>query len=220
MYHMALSLRNVAEHSRGLRTLRELVGHGRERDAWLVSERRAGPLPEMISVWLEAPLTVGAVTVILRTSDVYVIGVANDHAAFYFKDTPPGRLIANQVLLGFTGHYKDLGAYVSLGRLDKGRFDAAVARWTSATKISNVIKSAKGQEQSPEARHLLALILVTAESARFLSIGLTVANALDGGPDSPLTLADIDQRVHDWEKQSARAFPMEVAVPIGGRTVG
>lgn len=213
MYHMGLSFTSESDYSRGLHILRQIVFAGRERHRNLFGNR--APSSELID--LRFDVSGCEVSLLIRVSNLYFIGVKNAQATFYFKDLSPGRLIDNQVLLGFGGNYNDLGKFVSLPRLEQAAFVSAVeaaSRWTKAKPPSNVVKDRSGQNQrSPDARHLLRLLLATSEAARFPNIGLTVANALRGQRDSPLTLAQIDQLVNDWENLSAEGSS-EVAVPL------
>ncbi len=214
MYYMGFSFRSVTDYWRGLRGLREIVRAGREREDRQATGSGTVASTEMIKLRFDSP---SEVSLLIRVSDVYVIGVENAEATFYFSDSGPGRLIDNQVLLGFGGHYKYLGEFVSLGSLEKPKFEAAVqaaSRWTRANPPSSLIKDRGGQKQSADARHLLTLILGTSEAARFPDIGVTVANALFGRRDRPLTLAQIDRLVNRWGELSGQSFPAEVAVPV------
>lgn len=215
MYHMGLSFRSVGDYARGLRTLREIVGEGRDREARQMSPQRSAPGIELIRLHLDAAQ--GEVSLLIRARDVYVIGVQNAQATFYFNDSAPGRLIDNQVLLGFGSHYKFLGEFSSLDCLTKGKFEAAVqavSRWTKASPPTSRIQENGNRRQSPDARHLLTLILATSEAARFGDIGVTVANALYGRRDCPLTLAQVDRLVNRWEKLSEQSFPVEAVIRV------
>lgn len=217
MFGMGVSLQSSGDYTRGVRMLRDLVVHGRERDDWVRSRNVVIVHPEEIRVQITAPYTPDAtIFVTLRSTDLYVSSVQNDHAAFYFSDCPPGRLVTNQVLLGFSSHYSDLGSFESIGRLSSSRVDgavAAIAHWTASTPISSREKTVRQQVQSEDVRHLLTLILILSESARFYPIERTVENALAGRFDDPLTLRDIDLLVHEWGARSARNDTASVAVP-------
>lgn len=158
----------------------------------------------MVRVQVNAPYTPNTrISVYLRTHDLYVIGVENQRAAFYFFDTLIEKVIAQQVTLGFTGHYDDLGSFVSIGKLTGARIDAAVAAiaaWTPSTVISSRVSTGplRSQTQSEAVRHLLVLILVLAEAARFPEVSATVRNAIGGTANTPLALAAIDSLVHEW----------------------
>jgi len=218
MYGMGVSVGNGQDYERGIGILRDIIGHGRERDAWLRERSPTAQSVETVRVYLPAPYTPRAqIHVHLRTRDAYVIGVENERAAFYFSDSLFGRLIVQQVMLGFSGHYSDLGSFASIGQVTAARIDAAVAAiagWTPSTVITSRVSTAphRSQLQSEQVRHLLVLILVLAEAARFHDVLASVKNAIDGHPDTPLTLAAIDSLVHEWGQRSASADAVGLAV--------
>lgn len=221
MYGMGLSLATGQDYERGIGILRDVVGHGRDRDAWLRESSSSVASVETVRVKIHAPYTPDTqINVYLRTCDLYVVGVENKRAAFYFADSLMGRMIGQQVLLGFTGHYSDLGNFVSIGKLNAARIDAAVAAiaaWTQSTVISSRVSTSphRSQNQSEDVRHLLVLILILAEAARFHKVSATVRNAIAGTTDTPLSLAAIDTLVHKWGKKSASGDDADVAVRAG-----
>jgi hypothetical protein len=221
MYGMGVSLATGQDYERGVGILRDVVGHGRDRDAWLRGSNPSVANVETVRVQIHAPYTPDTqINVYLRTCDLYVIGVENKRAAFYFSDSLMGRMIGQQVMLGFTGHYSDLGSFVSIGKLNTARIDAAVAAiaaWTPSTVISSRVSTLphRSQNQSEDVRHLLVLILILAEAARFHEVSATVRNAIAGTADTPLTLAAIDALVHEWGKRSASDDAAGVAVRAG-----
>jgi hypothetical protein len=221
MYGMGISLATGRDYERGIGILRDIVGHGRDRDAWLQGANRDAPSVETVRVQVHAPYTPNThINVHLRTSDLYVIGVENERAAFYFSDTLLGKIIGRQIVLGFTGHYSDLGSFISIGKLTPARMDAAVAAiaaWTQSTTISSRVSASpqRSQVQSEEVRHLLVMILILAEAARFHEVSATVGNAIAGLANTPLSLAAIDSLIHEWGKRSASPDAAGVAVKAG-----
>jgi ribosome inactivating protein len=162
----------------------------------------------------------------LRPDDVYIYGIGNRESEFYFNDTPAAllskfralsdgvRLKDNQRILGFGGHYKDMGSYArnfvaaDAGdgiRINRGTIIAALtqlARWQKRQEISN--REEETLRATSEARHLQLLILMISEAARFPEIEQTIANALDGTPDSPLKPEKIQDLTHDWANLSGK----------------
>jgi hypothetical protein len=151
----------------------------------------------------------------MRAGDLYLYGFQNRHCGFYFKDNPGLRLIANQRLLGFSGHYSELGDYGALS-ISRGAITAAItqlSRWRRDTAITNKEKDRFGVQQlTAAARHLLMLILMVSEAARFFEIERTIANALDGIRDTPLTPAMIQRLTHEWDSLSKAGDFRRVAI--------
>jgi len=219
---MGLSLKDGRAYLNGVRVLRDVVLAGRERAIWQAQKDRASWQPEQIQVRVDAPYTADAyIYVRLRTSDLYITSICNgegrDRVGFYFKDSAFQKSIEDQVTLGFTGHYNDLGNFESIAELNQGRLDgaiASIARWRQVTKITSRVVDGNGKViQSEFARHLLTLCLTVSESARFHKVSDTVRNALDGDKNNPLTLGDIDRLVHSWGQQSRLENNGGVAVP-------
>ena len=156
-----------------------------------------------------------ALNAFLRIDDLYIFGVENRHATFYFNDTPGLKLIANQRLLGFGGHYNDLGSYASL-TINRGAIIAAltqIAHWRKDQEISNRRKDrTDAPQQTGEARHLLLLILLISEAARFFDIERTVANALNGIDNVPLDPPMIQRLTHEWGYLSSQGDYRQVAI--------
>lgn len=218
MYHSGLSFADGRTYERGIHILRDVVFSGRERDIRLGQQTWPADARELVTLHLDAPLTPNAsIRARIRTADLYLTSVHNGRAGFYFKDHAPcqaGRLQENQVLLGFGSHYNDLGSFESLGAITVGRVDAAIAaiaRWSDAP-TSREARADGTRIQAAAARHLLLLCLVASEAARSDPIFLTVRNALDGVPNQPLTLAQVDRQARDWDRLS-RAGDQGVSVP-------
>jgi hypothetical protein len=176
-----------------LRFLRQQILRAREqRDAEHVQLAVRMPAPETPSVYIDA---------FIRVSDLYLFGIQNRHCAFYFKDNPGMKLIGNQRLLGFTGHYNDLGDYGGL-TVTRGAIEAAITQlgqWRRDSEITNKQKDRSGQQQlTATARHLLILVLMVSEAARFFQIEQTITNALDGRPNTPLTPLAVQELTHQW----------------------
>jgi hypothetical protein len=75
-----------------------------------------------------------------------------------------------------------------------------LAQWHRDTLISNKEKDRFGEQQLTSAgRHLLMLILIVSEAARFFDIERTIAGALDNRPNTPLAPADIQRLTHEWD---------------------
>ena len=165
MYGMGVSLATGQDYERGIGILRDVVGHGRDRDAWRQRANPAVANVETVRVQVHAPYTPDTqINVYLRTSDLYVIGVENKRTVFYFSDTLMGKMIGQQVMLGFTGHYSDLGNFVSIRKLTPARIYAAVAviaAWTQSTVISSRVSTGphRSQIQSEDVRHLMVTLL-------------------------------------------------------------
>ena len=164
----------------------------------------------------------------LRPDDLYIYGIRNRQAEFYFNDTPSAllfkhrplsdglRIKDNQRLLGFGGHYSNLGSYarnfVAAGAgngvpINRGSITAALtqlARWRQDQEISN--RDKETSQPTSEARHLQLLTLMIAEAARFPDIERTIENALDGISDNPLTPQDIEELTHEWGKLSGKDY--------------
>jgi len=206
---------------RGIDTLTESTKEGRDRDK--VHGRTSLPpsLREPVQVRLFAPYTPGAsISARLRSSDVYLTSVHNENAGFYFTEGGlqlPTKTMEDQVVLPFTGHYNDLGRFVSLEKITLGKIDAAISaisRWTRATTITNKLKNPGdgSVSQSADAKHLLLLCLILSESIRFPRIMDTVENALGGSPDTPLALGEIDELARKWGTLSRTPGGGDVAV--------
>ncbi len=193
-------------YSINMRYLRQQIL--RARDA-------GGGAPQLI-VTMPAPDLPGvSVDAFIRTGDLYLYGVQNRRGAFYFKDYAGSKLIANQQLLGFTGHYNDLGSYADL-TLDRGAITAAIdqiSRWRSADAVTSRQKDRFGvNHPTADARRLMILILMISEAARFFAIEQTVANALDGRPGTPLTGFEIERLTHEWGQRSDGGEFRQVAI--------
>lgn len=221
MYRMGMSFTDPATYRRGIGILRDCVRHGRERDAIYGRTGVAPAAREPVDVELMAPLTPGAtIHARLRSSDLYLTSLHNGTAGFYFKGAPvslPARTQETQVMLGFTDHYKDLGAFVSLGDITMGRIDAAIAAiatWREETNLSSrESRGNLGTVQSEAVRHILLLCLILSEAARFHRVAETVENALGGTKNTPLTLGEIDRLTRDWGRLSAAGDTADVALP-------
>jgi hypothetical protein len=189
-----------------MRHLRQVILRARER-----------PGATHVRTRVRAPYTEEAfVDAVLRTDDLYVVCVGNRNGEFYFKDHTGPKLVANQTLLGFTGHYNDLGSYAALA-VTAATIENAIAnisRWHPTTALTSRVKDRYGQNQiTPEMGYLLLLILMVSEAARFFEIEQTIANALDGRPNTPLSPAKIEECVHEWEARSRRNDFRTVAIP-------
>jgi hypothetical protein len=168
-----------------------------------ILKAREGSGHTEMSVRLPAPDAEAAqVDAFIRVKDVSLYGFQNRNCAFYFNDNAGLRLIGNQRLLGFSGHYNDLGDYAGLS-ITRGSINAAItqlAQWHRDTLISNKEKDRFGEQQLTSAgRHLLMLILIVSEAARFFDIERTIAGALDNRPNTPLAPADIQRLTHEWD---------------------
>jgi hypothetical protein len=227
MYHTGVSFESSKSFRRGIHMLRDVVRAGRERDRL---QGRSGFPPELrepVQVRLNAPYTPEAhVLVRLNTANLYVSSVHSTQAGFYFRvdNAPPLiKTQEDQVILGFSGHYNDLGRFVSLGRLTPGSIDGAIASigaWERTTEISNVRKTATGKDvQSDQARQLLAICLLVAESTRFFPVAEYVERCLDGNASEGLSLGEIDSLVRKWEQQSRDPDSTTVAVPAEVQTL-
>jgi hypothetical protein len=166
---------------------------------------------------VRAPYTADAyVDAVVRTDDLYVVSMGNRNGEFFFKDHTGPKLVTNQTLLGFTGHYNDLGSYGAL-TLDAATIDNAIgniSRRRSTDRLTSRVKDRYGEHQTtPEAGYLLTLILMASEGARFYDVEKTVANALDGQPNTPLDPAAIATLVHEWEARSRQNDFRIVAIP-------
>ena len=166
---------------------------------------------------VRAPFSADAhVDAVLRIDDLYVVSVANRSGEFFFKDGGYPNAIGAQTMLGFTGHYKDLGSYTDLP-VTSASIDNAIAniaRWRPSSTLTSRIKDRHGKQQiTPEMGYLLTLILMVSEAARFFNIETTVANALDGQPNTPLNAAAVETLVHEWEVRSRRNEFRTVAIP-------
>lgn len=184
------------------------------RQQVLRARGRGGLAPTLIVTMPAPDLPEVSVDAFIRTDDLYLYGVQNRHAAFYFKDSGL-KLIGNQQLLGFTGHYKHLGSYADL-ILNRGTITAAIGQishWRSAGAVTSRRKDRYGvNHPTSEAGHLLILILMISEAARFFAIEQTVANALDGRQDTPLTPLAIEQLTHEWSQRSGADDFRQVAI--------
>lgn len=190
-----------------MRYLRQQVLHARDHGS---------PLSAQFVVRMPAPDLPGSyIDAFLRASDLYVFGIGNRHAEFYFKDYRGAKLIGNQQVLGFTGHYNDLGSYAALS-VDRSAINTAISQlsyWRRAGDIANKQKDRCGAQQlTPAARHLMIAILVTAEAVRFFKIEETVANALDGRPNAPLDPLRVEDLTHNWAKLSKANDFRQVAI--------
>lgn len=189
-----------------LRYLRQQILQARERK-----------LPSQLIVRISVPDQPGLIIdAFVRVDNLYMFGIRNRHTAFYFNDTAAGaRLIGSQRLLGFSGHYIDLGSYTHL-TINRGTIVAALtqlAHWGRDQEISNRRQDRSGvPQQSGEARHLLLLILMISEAARFFDIERTIANALNGAPDTPLTPPMIQSLTHQWGSLSREGDYRQVAI--------
>jgi ribosome inactivating protein len=142
----------------------------------------------------------------------YIFGIRNSHAEFYFNDTAGLRIMGDQRLLGFGGHYSNLGSYADQS-INRGTITAAltqIAHWRQDQEISN--RSKETSQPTSEARHLLLLILMISEAARFFDIERTIANALDGSPDTPLTPQMIQTLTRQWGYLSRGGDYRQVAI--------
>jgi len=207
MQHIMFEMDRGEAYSSNLRYLRQQILQGRDRG---VTE------PFMINMTVpdQPGLTLD---VFLRLDDVYIYGIGNRESEFYFNDTPSEllfkqrplsdglRIKDNQRLLGFGGHYSNLGSYANLS-INRGTITAALtqlARWRRDQEISN--RDKETSQPTSEARHLQLLILMISEAARFPDIERTIANALDGTRDSPLTPQDIQKLTHEWGDLSSKS---------------
>lgn len=164
------------------------------------------PVPDQPALSVEA---------FLRVDNLYIFGLRNQHGVFYFNDNAGLKLIANQRLLGFSGHYSDLGSFADLviSRSTIATALTQIAHWRLTQEISNRRKGQYGiPQQSGEARHLLMLILMISEAARFFDIEKTVANALDGINNVPLRPLMIQQLTHEWGYLSSQGDYRQVAI--------
>jgi len=216
-----LFLRNGGEYSQTIAQLRRSIERGRALDAGRSGKERGLP-DRTVTVSLEPPDEAMAakakrprLLVTIACKDVYLTNFKADNdkpTEFYFNDTTAGRTITDQRILGFSSSYTNLGKFESLavgGSLNKGRISAAiraVASWTRATQLSSV--DGKGT-QTDVVRHLLTLILMVSEGARFYSVEKKMAEILDGIPATAADLAAIDRRTRDWNKGDK-----DVAIPL------
>jgi Ribosome inactivating protein len=192
-------------YSANMRYLRQQILLARDR----------GELASPLIVTMPAPdLPEVSVDAFLRLDDLYLYGVRNRHAEFYFADSGP-KLIGNQQLLGFTGHYNDLASYIDIA-VNRGTITAAItqiSQWRRADAITSRRKDRYGvNHPTSEVGHLLILILMTSEAARFFAIEQTVANALDHRPDTPLNAFAIEQLTHQWGRLSEANDFRQVAI--------
>jgi hypothetical protein len=184
------------------------------RQQILVARERR--LPPHFTVTMPVPEQPAlAVDAFMRVDNLYIFGLQNRQGVFYFNDTAGLKLIGNQRLFGFGGHYNDLGSYADLA-INRGTIAAAlnqIAHWRRDQEISNRRKDRIGvPQQTGEARHLLLLILMISEAARFFDIERTVANALDGLDNTPLDPPGIQRLTHEWGYLSSQGDFQQVAI--------
>ena len=164
-----------------------------------------GPLPLMVH--LHAPDNPDkTTTALMRPRDLYIIGVrnklANNFYDIYFNDYTGAKFVGiKNSNLPFSGHYKDLGPYSSLS-ISRGAIEraiSAIAGW----KNGDDIKSKKDDKQSAEAKHLLMLVLIISEAARYWQIEVAIGEALDGKAISFNNDA-VQDMANDWSGRSKR----------------
>jgi hypothetical protein len=177
----------------------------------LARERGAPTLQFIVSITVpdQPGLTLDA---FLRVDNLYVFGIRSRHAAFYFNDATGLRIMGNQRLLGFGGHYSNLGSYADLS-INRGTIAVAltqIAHWRQDQEISN--RGKETSQPTSEARHLLLLILMISEAARFFDIERTIANALDGRSNTPLTPQMIQTLTRQWAYLSREGNYRQVAI--------
>jgi hypothetical protein len=169
---------------------------------WRAKEVTEDPLRVRVTAPSSEEVYVDA---LMRMSDLYLVGIENEHCGFYFKDSPLGKRHGNQCMLGFTGHYSDLGFYRDI-ELTAGRIEAAIAHlshWRKESAITNWIRNERGHEKmTADATSLLILVLIVSEATRFRDIWKTVGNTLDNKLNTPLTMAQIDEKVRRWGELS------------------
>ena len=138
--------------------------------------------------------------------NLYLVAIENKHGSFSFPDNPAAKAHGNQRVLGFSGSYNDLGRYkdfddregLSIGAINNAILH--LSQWRTTAVITNRRKDQRGnQKNTPDAKSLLILVLIVSEALRFRDIWKTIANALDGLKNVPLTMSEIDRLVHRWD---------------------
>lgn len=208
MRHIDFDLTSGARYFQDMGWLRkELITH-RE------NPNKPGGLPLMVGV--HAPDNWDkTITALMQPRDLYLVGVKNQFGAIYFKDYAGAKLAGIQTsILGFTGHYKDLGSYSSLS-ISRGAIEeaiSAIAEWKSAKGIISKKTVGDLEKTTPEAKYLLMMVLIIAEAARFWQIEKVIGEALD---DEVISLGNdaIQDMVNDWSARSRRGGAGSPMIP-------